>query len=110
MNLTRCHREARKTQIYGFIESNKTFLALLNSPTEIYQLKAKNVFNFPKVLWRGNPKKTVSGIRHRTRECAKTSLEAYKLYFGFKDCFLAKNFSIGIKVSFKNAAYDFIRL
>ena len=32
-------------------------LALLNSPAEIYQLKAKNVFNFPKVLWRGNPKK-----------------------------------------------------
>ena len=33
----------------------------------------------------------------QTRMCEE-SLETYKLYFGFKDCFLVNNYSIGIKV------------
>ena len=32
-------------------------LALLNSPTDILSAKSEKCIQFPKVLWRGNPKK-----------------------------------------------------
>ena len=35
------------------------------------------------------------------------SLEACKLYVGFKDCLLVKNFSTGMKVSSRNSTSEF---
>ena len=47
--------------------------------------------------FKGEIQEIVSGIRRRKREPVRQSLEAYKLYLGFKDCLLVKNFSIGMK-------------
>ena len=100
----------KKHKFTGSLKATKRFSAFKFTNWNL-SAKSEKCIQFPKSTLEGkSKKKTVSGIRHRTRECAKTSLEAYKLYFGFKDCFLAKIFSIGIKVSFKNAAYDFIQL
>ena len=52
----------------------------------------------------GEIQKIVSGIRRR--KDVREKFGAYKLYFGFKDCLLVKNFSIGIKVSSRNSASE----
>ena len=88
-----------------FNESDGKFLL---KRFKIYQLK---FFNWKKKIYLmiqkyldGEIQKFVSRICRRKNVGGKFG--AYKLYFGFKNCLLVKNLSIGIKVSSRNSASE----